>query len=339
MKNKIQISIRCKIGESLKNGFSGVNFGKYSIIQLPTDNNLEFKTDLLLNFIDEWKEGQIGSNPEKEGEIILSWLSLILKQKVKVILGMLNNVQTHKSNKELVNFDPFINFPDDLVSLYNKFRSLPLDNLLERYLRACECYQEALLISTNNPSVSFFLLVVCIECLSANNQDFYQHLISKLTDNKISKEEINKIYEEFIKEYGIKKNFINFIISNYDSWKDTLSIDEFKKFLSSVYDMRSSFTHSGENLEKYIKLVDSTLKAKSFQTTIKEKKLEFPGLNYLSDIVRAVLIKFLEKQDISEKDNIPDLALKESLVNVEVNDSLSKKKGEFVFANEFKYRK
>ncbi len=323
MNKSIKVSMKCDVGESLKAGFSEITFGKYTLSPLPTKSKDEFKTELLLNFIDKWKDEQTGSNPEKEGEIILSWLSLILRQKVKVNSVRLNEISISNPDQENIIFDSPIRFPENLHDLYSRFKSLPLD-LLERYLRACECYQQALLTSNNNPSISFFLLVVCVECLSNKEQNFYEHLIKKLDNkNEISKQEIKNLHESFVKEYGIKKNFINFIMSRYGDWNGQFSEEEFKKFLSSVYDIRSSFTHKGENLEKYIKFVDNTLKSKSVFTTIKDKKVEFPGLNYLAEIVQKVLINFLEKQESSECDNLPQLALNESLINLEVDDKSS----------------
>ena len=293
----------------------------------------------MLDFIDKWKDEQTGSNPEKEGEIILSWLSLILTQKVKLNSVRLNEVSISDTNQGNIIFNSPIIFPENLSDLYTKFKSLSLE-VLERYLRACECYQQSLLTSSNNPSVSFFLLVVSIECLTNKEQDFHEYLIKELDEkNEVSKQEINKIHESFITEYGIKKNFINFIMSHYSGWNSQFSEEEFKKFLSSVYDIRSSFTHKGENLEKYIKFVDNTLKSKSVFTTIGDKKIEFPGLNYLTEIVQRVLINFLEKQESSECDNIPQLALNESLIHLEVDDKSSIKKGSFVFTNQIKHRK
>jgi len=76
MNKSIKVSMKCDVGESLKAGFSGITFGKYTLSPLPTKSKDEFKTELLLDFIDKWKDEQTGSNPEKEGEILLSWLKL-----------------------------------------------------------------------------------------------------------------------------------------------------------------------------------------------------------------------------------------------------------------------
>ncbi len=339
MNKSINVSIKCRIGESLKPGFSGIQIGKYALSPLPFEPIGDFKSELLLNFEDKWDEGQLGSNPEREGEIILAWLSVVLRQKLKVASSRLNNVQIPHYGKEIIIFESPIIFPENFSDLYAKFKSLSSDNLLEKYVRACECYQEALFVSTSNPTISFFLFVVCIECLSNKDYDFYQYLMKELsTKNKISKEGISEIYKKFIEEYGLKNNFIQFVLSNFNDWRSDFSEEEFRNLLSSIYKIRSVFTHKGEDLKKYIRLVDGSLKSKSVFTKIGNSKLEFPGLNYLSNIVRTVLINFLKKQETSDVDNIPELALKDSIVNLEVADSETIKKGELVFKNKIKYR-
>lgn len=342
MSKSVQISIKCKLGESLKPGFEGINLGKYTFSPLPSESLDGFKTELLLNFEDKWTEEQQGSNPEKEGEIILSWLSMILRQKLKVSSSRLNNVQMSSSKTEIIVFESPIDFPNNISDLYTKFKSLPLDDLLKRYVRACECYQEALLVSTSNPTISFFLFVVCIECLSNKDDDFHQYLMKEIsTKEEVSKKEIEDIHDKFIDECGLKRNFIQFILSNYDEWKVDFSEKEFRELLSSIYEIRSLFTHKGENLEKYIKLVDSSFKSKTVFTKIRDKKLEFPGLDYLSNIVRTVLINFLAKEKTSETDNIPELALKEGLVNLALTETAQKEtiqKGSFVTKNQIKCR-
>lgn len=338
MNKNIQTAIKCRLGKSLKPDFSEVNIGKYSFSPLPSEISEGFETELLLNFEDKWKEGQEGSNPGREGEIILSWLSMVLRQKLKVCSSRLNNVQIPNYNKEIIIFESLINFPDNLSELYIKLKSLPM-NLLDKYVRACECYQEALLVSNSNPTISFFLFVVSVECLSNKDNDFYGYLMKELSEEReISKEKIENVYKKFKEEYGLKTNFIDFILSNFEEWKKDFSEEDFIKLLSSIYNIRSLFTHEGENLEKYIKLIDCSLKSKSISTKIGNKDLEFPGLNYLSDIIRVVLINFLAKQKVSEQDNIPELALKDSLVNLKVADDETIKKGEFVLKSKIKHR-
>ncbi len=337
MNNSIKLSLKCRLGEKFKPDFSEIKIGKYTISSLPSENLEGFKTELLLSFIDEWKEGQQGSNPEREAEIITSWLSTILKQKLKICSSRLNNLQISKTNKQFIYFEPLVDFPINLLDLYNKLKSMPLEKL-ERYARACNCYQEALITSNDNPSISFFLFVISLECISNKGHNFYEYLIKELYNKEeISKKEIDEIYGRFNEEYGAKRNFISFILSNFNEWKEKFTEEEFKKMLSSVYDIRSLFTHEGENLEKHINLIDN-LKSKTVFTSIKDKKLEFPGLNYLSEIVRKVLINFLEEQQAFEIDNLPELALKDSIVNLDLVKDEAIKRGILITKDRIKYR-
>ena len=156
------------------------------------------------------------------------------------------------------------------------------------------------------------------------------------TKEEISKKEIEVVHKKFIKEYGLKKKFIQVILSNFEEWKTDFSEKEFKDLLSSIYNIRSMFTHKGENLKKYVELVDTQLKSKSVFIKIRDKNVEFPGLKYLSMLVRTVLISFLEKQEASNCDNIPKLALKEGIVNLIANEPIQ---GSFVTKNQIRYRK
>ena len=138
----------------------------------------------------------------------------------------------------------------------------------------------------------------------------------------------------------MNKNFINFVFSHFKEWEKDFSEKEFREFLSSIYKIRSLCTHEGENFEQHIKLVNR-LGSKSVFTTIGNKDLEFPGLNYLSNLVRTVLINFLNKQESSETDNIPKLALKNSIVNLTLQERMQKEtiqRGTFITKDKIKYR-
>ena len=56
-----------------------VTFGKYKLRSIPTpmESIDDTHESLMLEFQDFWKEGQLSSNPEKEGDYALSLLSLV----------------------------------------------------------------------------------------------------------------------------------------------------------------------------------------------------------------------------------------------------------------------
>ncbi len=336
----IDLSIKCKIGESLTPGFNGISFGKYTISPLPSKPQNNFKSELLLTFKDNWNEDQLISNPEKEGEIILTWLSVILNQKIRLDSTRLNNTDILSENKENIFFETQVNFPDEINELYNKLKSLTLteeNNLLEKYVRSCEIYQEALMLSNTLPHFSFFLFVICIECLSNKDYNFYEYLINSMPNKQnVLKEEIQDIYTKFNEDYGLKNNFIQFILSNFEEWKSEFNENEFRNLLASIYKIRSRFTHEGDGMQQYLKLV-SGIKSKSVFTKIKNKEIEIIGLDYFSKIVRSALINFLDKQPVLEIDNIPKLALKESSVNLISTAQINR--GQIVTSNLIKHRK
>ena len=338
--NQIKVDLKFKIGGQLKPGFDNINMGKYSIFQLPSQKQGEFKSELLLKFKDEWEEGQEYSNPEKEGEIILSWLSVVLRQKIKPDAVMMNHVGHQKIDGEKISFNNIVEFPNNMLELYNKLKSLPY-NLLEKYIRACEVYQEALLLSNYNSNISFFLFIVCIECLSGKNQTFYDYLTSemkKLNKKEISTNEIKDFSDKFNEEYGLKKNFIKFIVNYFKEWDNGFSSEEeFKDFLSSIYNLRSKFTHEGENLEKYTDIADRTGVKSVYTKEEGKKEKEIVGLNYLSKIVKEVLINFLNEQPLLEGDNIPKLASSYGTANLIAVGNIIK--GQEITKDFFKHRK
>ena len=63
MTRSIKVSTKFRLGEVLRQDFSEINLGKYTLHRSPNEHLGSLKTELLLNFIDEWKEGQNGSNP------------------------------------------------------------------------------------------------------------------------------------------------------------------------------------------------------------------------------------------------------------------------------------
>ena len=42
MVESIKVSMKCDVGESLKAGFSGITFGKYTLSPLPSQSDNEF---------------------------------------------------------------------------------------------------------------------------------------------------------------------------------------------------------------------------------------------------------------------------------------------------------
>lgn len=335
--NPWEVSIKIRTSGALKSGFKGLTFSRYQLMPLPSNTDSDFRGELLLNF----KGDRIPSHLVGEGKIISAWLSVLLKQKIIVDASRLNNINISKTKTENISFETECTFPENIEELYNKFKSLPLaekDSLLEKYSRACKVYQEAIILSNVYPTLSFFLLVTAIECVSTPDREFYAYLLKEMGSREdITKEEVDTIYCEYNTKYGIKNSFIEFILKNYDEWKDEFSEEEFRDLLGTAYKIRSNFTHKGKNIEEYIRVIDTIIRGKTVSRKVGNKKVEVLGLNYFSEIVRKVLIKFLDGQPDLGCDNIPELALQD--ITMELVATTDIKGGEVVTADKIKYRK
>jgi len=339
MSEEVDISIKCKIEKNL-NPFEKITFGKYTLFRLPSNPQDKFYTELILNFKDKIQEGEIRSNPEEEGQIILSWLSIILQQKIIIDSVMMNNVNLPRINKQLIFYEKDTISSEEINKLYSYLTSLPLDEekTMERYIRACEIYNSALTLSDVYPEVSFLLFVTAIECLSNKNSNFYKYLMKNAISENISREEINRLYSEFNKENGDLSNFISFIFNYFDDWKEIFTKEEFTALLKTIYEIRSSFVHGGEGKKDYLLLV-STLNCKCISAKMENKEVEIPGLDYLNKVINKILVNFLSKYSNLDLDNIKKLALQRGIVNLCVDESFGCKKGDFIFRSNIKHRK
>ena len=143
--------------------------GKYRVKPIPSQKPIfaRFGEELLLSFVDQWKRGQQHSNPVEESRYVLAWLSLALRARIGYRASKINNVDVDL--QQLPKYKDFVSrleaFPSELNDLYHKLLSLD-EALLRQYIRSCLVYQSALSMLEDSPTLTFFLLVVAIECLS-----------------------------------------------------------------------------------------------------------------------------------------------------------------------------
>jgi len=144
-----------------------IKFDKYKIHSVPTarESINDSRESFLLEFCDSWKSGQMSSNPEKEGDYILSLLSLMLQTKINFDSMRINNVQATIKRRRSSFLNGRMDFPPDFEDLFRKLNVMDKD-VLRQYLRSCEAYKASLSLIDDNPTLSFFLLVTAIEAIS-----------------------------------------------------------------------------------------------------------------------------------------------------------------------------
>lgn len=296
-KEGVDAKILFSSSKSLEPELREVTFGKYKICSVPTprESLIDTHENLLLEFYDLWKEDQKGSNPEKEGDYVLSLLSLILQMKVEFDSVKLNNVQVTMKKKRSSFLAGKIEFPSDFEDLFKKLCSLDLD-VLRQFLRSCNTYRTALSLIDDNPTLSFFLLVTAVEAIS------------------------NKV----IKRKRIRENFREFILKYLPiSFEEELG---HRKLLLSLidqaYGMRNAFTHGGTEISIGTLSADA-LERKYVKHYVKGKEVYSPSLRWFENVVHAVLLEFLRTQKAveGEEPRISDLAMKEGIIYVKSKKS------------------
>jgi len=255
--------------------------------------------ELLLSFIDQWKEGQDHSNPVEESRYFLAWLSLALRARIEYRATKINNVdvdiQGPPKYKEFVNKIDAL--PSDLEDLHKRLLSLD-ETLIRQYIRSCLAYQSAVSMLENLPTLAFFLFVVAIECLS------------------------NTVIRG-----GKEQGFVRFIRTYVPTEIAIGKNDEelFTCLLHQAYRYRSGFTHGGESIPEGCLLADKA--GYSYvKHYVEGKETYSPGLGWLERVVYTSLIEFLRRQKTTMKPDfdLADLAAEAGIIMVKTKRAVQR---------------
>jgi len=298
-KEGVDVRLLFTSSKTLEPRLREATFDKYKISSIPTarESLNDTRENLLLEFYDLWKSGQTSSNPEKEGDYMLSLLSLILQMKVEFDSTKVNNVQVTLKKKRSSFLKGKIEFPSDFEDLFKKLHSLDLD-VLRQFLRSCSVYRTALSLIDDNPTLSFFLLMTAIEAIS------------------------NKV----IKSDKIRENFREFILKYLPSSFEE-ELGDRKLLLSLIeeaYNMRNAFTHGGTEISIGTLSADS-LDRKYVKHYVEGRETYSPSLRWFESVVNSVLLEFLRVQKAVEgkESKLPDLAKEEAIIHVKSKKSLT----------------
>jgi len=291
-RDALQVEILFTASKTLDPSIQKVTFDKYMINSIPTFRESLHDTQerLLLGFKDTWTGRQTHSDPEKEGDYILSLLSLILETKIDLDSTKVNNVQTTIRKKRSPFLKGKIELPSDLAELFQKLRSLDLDTL-RQYIRSCDAYRTALSLIDVSPTLSFFLLVTAVEAMAGKAM--------ALGSNR-------RNFTEFIYAY-LPKSFENELGS-----KELLRI-----LVEQAYNMRNAFTHGGAQMSIATALADD-LSLMYMKHYARGKESYSPSIQWFERVARAVLLNFLRKRSVKKgkKVRLSKLAREEGIINV-----------------------
>ena len=260
--------------------------GKYRIRPIPKEASIRSPVgqELLLFYVDRWKEGQQNSNPVEESGYVLAWLSVLLKARIEYRASKINDVDIDLRVRS--RYEDFVStleaLPAELSDLYSKLLSLD-ENLLCQYVRSCLVYQNAVSALESSPTLAFFLLVVAIECLS----------------------------NTVVPRGGNRDRFVQFIKSHVPTDNEAL----FARLLGQAYKYRSAFTHGGSAIPEACLMADQAGYS-YIKHYLDGRETYSPGIGWLERVVNAALIEFLRRQRVVLKPDadLSDLARQQGIV-------------------------
>jgi hypothetical protein len=287
----LQIEILFTSSKAFDPVLKEVTFAKYRLRSIPTARESMHDTheSLILEFQDVWKKGQLHSNPQMEGDYVISLLSLFNGIRVKLDSLKVNNVQTTLRTKQSSFLLGKMELPTDLEGLLKRLQSMDTD-LLRQYLRSCNAYRTALSLIDENPTLSFFLLVTAIEAIS------------------------NKV----MRSGDLRKDFRGFILEHLPkSFEDELGKDLLLLLLEEAYAMRCAFTHGGKQISAGTLSADDTDR-KYVRHYVDNKEVVSPSISWFSNVVQVALLGFLRDQKTGQiqESKLSDLAREEGVIHV-----------------------
>lgn len=246
----------------------------------------------------------LASIGETESRMWLAFLSLVTASNIRFLGSMVNGESTGVQRlKYRFSREPPVDFRQVAIC-YEKLAQLRGRDR-GRFVNSARAYQSAVSLMDSNPTVSFFLFVVAVECLS-----------------------------NYVERGGkIRDRFVRFVVrylhpSLSDEKKD---LAKFRHRLDTAYRIRNSFVHAGEGLPGPVHLADR-LNHPSVVYYARGKERRGPGLMWLERIVRMSLLGFLDAR-IGDRTNKPkkpvfgNLAAREGVTRMKTRVPVQKGQG------------
>lgn len=287
-----------------------IQAGKFTIEPMPDPTARAVKSPkrYLLRFEDHFREGEIATSPNHEGDLFLSLLAVVIGSRIETEGMMIGTVPSHTYRGEGI-YDCYEASVDEAPNLDGALADLcHLEpEFARQFLRACEVYRTALSLIGENNTLAYFLLTIAIECLA------------------------NKA----IGGEGTCDNFIAFILKYLPSKGDFVGEEDWREILKEVYYRhRSGFTHGGKKIPEAVWLADK-LGRSYVRNELDGKEVRTPGLKWFERVVRDCLHTFLASHDYraaKPSDLLKDLALEGGMVKVRARRAI--KAGEPVGTND-----
>lgn len=237
---------------------------------------------------------------------------------------------------EIVRNNKFIS-DDELqysISFYNQMIGLKREDY-KIIMQCLSAYYSAIRVLYEDISLSYSMLVYCIESLSSNYDKYIPTWDDYDYDIKMKLEKIlsgydNDLFDEIkkilIKDKHLKlsKRFVNFVLSNVtnDFFEVTgrkgITYDELENALQNAYSIRSQYAHELKPIMKQLQIGSFSDKCDAFEW----EHAIFFTYGGLIRLVRHIIINFVEKCEKVEKEDYPWHSELPGTVNIKLSPTI-----------------
>ena len=276
MPKEFPFELRPVLSKRFPPGTAVIELACYQIRPIPTAS---IDDEAVLSFMDTYEAPESGgSHPEEEATMVARCLSLSLDARVRKAGIRANHIDIpdppHRERQEYPQFYGICD-PSCLGSHLRVFGSLP-DDLARQFSRASSTYSFALEFIPADPTFTFSLLVVAVECLSS--QDAVVPY-AELHHDKAKCERFCAFVRRMLPE----------ALKGPDERDEKLFTD----LLKTVYYLhRSAFVHGGREVSDASLLADKA-GSSYFKHLVDGEEIKTPGLAWFARVVRGSLLGYL----------------------------------------------
>ena len=295
--------LRCELSSRFAIAQGEVDLRRYKLHPLPSKYG--GPQEAILSFTEPMRGSH--ANPEEEGDIVLSFLSLLLNCRIRKTGYRVNglDISGQKPN------------PSRLASLFGETLALSSpeisvsqlftlgDQLAKQFIRACNAYSLALASVELDSALSFLLLVTALESI-ASQEEFCPNA-------------------ELDKQSRNVERYCRLVLSYCEAVQElhpTGGEDAFVRELKTVYfSHRSGFVHAGKEVSIASRIADNS-GFHSIAHFVDGKEVHTPGLKWFFRVVRNTLLGFLARfprvSELPDEEVVSEIAKARAVITVRV---------------------
>jgi hypothetical protein len=275
-KSPLVNELRCELSRRFVITQSEIPLSRYLLV--PMVSKYGGPQEAVLTFEEMMLKGH--ANPEEEGEIVLSVLSLLFDCEVKKTGYRVNSIDISGGNRRQPrladHFEANIIKGDYSIDIENIFT---LSNqLAKQFVRACNAYSLAISSVELDSSLSFLLLVTALECISTQEEFLPNTVLDK------SKKGAER-YCSLVQSY---------CSVGTDPMPKSEENDFIRDLKTVYYSHRSAFVHGGREVSVASRIADQA----GFNRIghfVEGEEVFTPGLKWFFQVTRSTLLGFLAK--------------------------------------------